>query len=188
MPFSKVTAVQVGSLITLLVALFLFLFPVSPIHADPEGTPTVQPTFGGPETGGGTGPSTGGGTGPATAGGTGPSTGGGTGPSTGGGAGGVTNPLSFKTLQAFFEALLKFLAMLAVPFIVFMIILTGFKFVTAQGKPAELETARKMLLYTLIGGMLILGASIIASVIKGTVDSIGMVDHLLQVAAPLLNF
>lgn len=102
--------------------------------------------------------------------------------------GSVTNPLSFKTIQAFFAALLGFLAMLAVPFIVFMLIFTGFKFVYAQGKPEALATAQKMLFYTIIGGMLILGASIIAKIIGGTIDNVTDLGHVLQAAAPLLNF
>lgn len=88
------------------------------------------------------------------------------------GVGGVQNPLAFESIQEFFAEVLEFLVMLATPFIVFMLIYTGFKFVMAQGKPEDLQTARKMFLWTIIGGMLILGASIIAGVIKGTVDDI----------------
>jgi|GEM_PF-730161 len=108
-----------------------------------------------------------------------------------GGGGGVTNPLNFSSIQQFFAKLLEFLVMLAVPFLIFMIIYTGFKFVMAQGNSEALAEARRMFLYTIIGGLLILGASIVAQIVKGTVDSVttGMIlDHVLQAAAPLFNF
>lgn len=90
----------------------------------------------------------------------------------------LINPLSFPTVQAFFQAILNFLLMLALPFIVFMIIYTGFKFVTAQGNTEKLKDARNMLMWTIIGGMIILGATIIAQVIRNTVDNITLLTEV----------
>jgi|CXWK01.1.fsa_nt_gi type IV secretory pathway VirB2 component (pilin) len=56
--------------------------------------------------------------------------------------------------------------------IVIMIIYTGFKFVMAQGNPSEIESARRMLLYVIIGAAILLGAAAIAAAIKGTVCEI----------------
>lgn len=56
--------------------------------------------------------------------------------------------------------------------IVIMIIYTGFKFVMAQGNPSEIESARRMLLYVVIGAAILLGAEVIAKVITGTVCDI----------------
>ena len=170
------------------VVFFICFFQISFVQAQ-VGEPDYVGSFGGEETGGGTGPGTGGSTGAGTGGGTGPGTGGSTGAGTGGGTGGggVTNPLSFNSIQAFIAEILRFLVILGIPFIIFMIIYTGFKFVTAQGNPEAIKTAQKMFMYTIIGGMLILGASIIANVIKGTVDSVTLLDQVLQAAAPLFN-
>jgi type IV secretory pathway VirB2 component (pilin) len=56
--------------------------------------------------------------------------------------------------------------------IVIMIIYTGFKFVVAQGNPSEIESARRMLLYVVIGAAILLGAAAIAAAITGTVCEI----------------
>ena len=112
--------------------------------------------------------------------------GGNPGTTAGGNTGGVQNPLAFDTIQEFVQKVLEFLVMLATPFIIFMLIYTGFKFVMARGNPEALKTARMMFLWTIIGGMLILGAQIIASVIKGTVDDITFLNSPMLEAA--VNF
>ena len=56
---------------------------------------------------------------------------------------------------------------------VFAFIFVGFKYVTAQGKPAEIQKAHKMLLTTTIGTAILLGAWLIATVICKTVGQLG---------------
>jgi len=53
---------------------------------------------------------------------------------------------------------------------VMYIIWAGFKYVTAQGKPAEIEKANQNLLYALIGVGILLGAAGIPAVIQATVS------------------
>lgn len=67
------------------------------------------------------------------------------------------------------DILLPIGALLAVVAFIF----TGFKFVAAQGKPADLEKARKMLLYTSVGTAILLGAWVLAKVICTTVGQLG---------------
>ncbi len=55
--------------------------------------------------------------------------------------------------------------------IVLVIIFSGFKFLTAQGKPADLATARQALLYAVIGAAILLGAKGISEVIEKTICS-----------------
>lgn len=97
---------------------------------------------------------------------------------------GVVNPLSFCTIQQFFDVVLSFLIQLAIPLIIFMIIFTGFKFVIARGNTTKLEEARMMFFYTILGGLLILGASIITRVLRGTVDSISFADFSVVTPPP----
>lgn len=94
-----------------------------------------------------------------------------TGGSGGGGAAGIQNPLGNTTLTEFFLQIIEILLIFAVPIIVFFIILSGFKMVTAQGDTNQLTEAKRGLIYAIIGGLLILGAFVILDVIRGTVDS-----------------
>lgn len=63
------------------------------------------------------------------------------------------------------NAILNFLLVLAVPIIVFFIILAGFKYVMAQGNTTKLQEASQALLYALIGSVLIIGAMAITQII-----------------------
>ena len=47
----------------------------------------------------------------------------------------------------------------------------GFLFVTARGDAAQISTARKALLWAVVGGVIALGAKLIIEVIQGTVDA-----------------
>jgi len=60
-----------------------------------------------------------------------------------------------------------------VPVAILFIIFAGFKFVTAAGDEKKVTDARKMLTWTVIGIAVLLGASILAGVIKNTITSIG---------------
>jgi hypothetical protein len=85
----------------------------------------------------------------------------------------LENPLSgISSIPQFFAAILDIVIIFAIPFLVFFIVLAGFRYVTAQGNPDKLTKAHQALLYALIGGVLILGASVLLEVIQGTVDQV----------------
>lgn len=86
----------------------------------------------------------------------------------------IENPLpNIDTVPKFITALIKVVLYVGVPIVALAIIYTGFLFVSAQGKPEKLTTAKKALVYTLIGAALLLGAFIIANAIVSTVNDIG---------------
>ncbi len=58
------------------------------------------------------------------------------------------------------------------PFIVLMIVYTGFLFVTAQGNATKISQAREALVWTVVGALVVLGAKPIALAIEATVDSL----------------
>jgi hypothetical protein len=95
-------------------------------------------------------------------------TGGGGNPSPSGEA--LVNPLRFNSLTEVLFAIVDILLILAVPIIIFFIIYAGFLYVTAQGNPAKISEANRALLYAVIGGVIILGARVIASIVESTVD------------------
>lgn len=81
------------------------------------------------------------------------------------------NPLgdvnNFQTLlYRIFDAVIK----LALVFVVFMIIYSGFLFVSAQGSSDGITKATKTFTYTIIGGVILLGAMSISGVICNTVN------------------
>lgn len=84
----------------------------------------------------------------------------------------IENPLRADTLQEFLGELVQAIVYLSVPVIVFFIIYAGFMFVTSGGDTKKIETAKKTALYTMIGAAIILGASLIASILEGTFDSV----------------
>lgn len=84
----------------------------------------------------------------------------------------LQNPLnSINSIEELLEAILYIFMTLMIPVIVFFIILAGFKYVTAQGNASKVEEANRALLYAVIGGVLVLGAVAIASIIQSTVSA-----------------
>lgn len=83
----------------------------------------------------------------------------------------LTNPLQVDTLNELFVALLNVFIIIAVPIIVFFIILAGFKYVTAQGNATKVEEATRALTYAIIGGVLILGAVVLIEIISNLVGA-----------------
>lgn len=84
----------------------------------------------------------------------------------------ITNPLKFDTLESLFEGVLRFIAGLGAILSVLFFIYSGFLFVTAMGDEKKLEKAKNVFTYTVIGTILLVAASLIATVLKTTIESI----------------
>tara|TARA_B100000745_G_scaffold273683_1_gene202197 strand:+ start:2444 stop:2878 length:435 start_codon:yes stop_codon:yes gene_type:complete len=86
----------------------------------------------------------------------------------------LLNPLKgeINSIPAFFRAIIQILLVFAIPFVVFFIIWAGFLYVTARGNPEKISQAHKALLYAIIGGLLILGAELLLTVITNTIADI----------------
>ncbi len=85
----------------------------------------------------------------------------------------LVNPLgSTKTLPQLVDGILRIVLTIGIPIVALAIIYSGFKLIMAQGKPKELEDARRALLYTIIGAGILLGAYVIAEAVVGTVNAI----------------
>ncbi len=83
----------------------------------------------------------------------------------------LDNPLRVNSIEELLIAILNIFMVLMIPIIVLFIILAGFKYVTAQGNPGQIEEATTTFTYAIIGGVLILAAVAIAEIIRNTVDS-----------------
>ena len=87
----------------------------------------------------------------------------------------IENPLGKngpQNLQDFIKKMIEIVLVVGVPILALAIIYAGFLFVEAQGNSEELTKAKHALLYTVIGGVLLLGAFVIANAIQGTVKDI----------------
>ena len=95
------------------------------------------------------------------------------------GSSGIQNPLKpeISTFSAFLTTLLNIIITIAVPIVVLAVVYSGFLFVTAQGNETKLEKAKKVIVWTLIGGVLVLGAQVVATAIQGTVRELTLDNH-----------
>lgn len=77
------------------------------------------------------------------------------------------------TLYDFVVAVLSIVIKIGIPVVVLLLIWTGYLFVTAQGDPTQLKTAKKALLGSVIGATILLCAVLIATIIKATIGELG---------------
>jgi hypothetical protein len=84
----------------------------------------------------------------------------------------LQNPTGNGSLQSFLAAAFKGLVKVSLPVITVFIVYSGFLFVTAQGRPAQLDIAKRNLFFSLLGALLILSAWVLANIIGGTVTNL----------------
>lgn len=84
----------------------------------------------------------------------------------------LQNPLGNVSLQEFLFKIIDILLVFAIPLIVFFIILAGFTYVTAGGNESKVHKATHMLTWSVIGGVIIVGARAIMIIIENTVNSL----------------
>ncbi len=85
---------------------------------------------------------------------------------------GLQNPLKVDNLQDFLKTILAGIVEIGSIFLVLMLVYVGFLFVIARGNPEKIQTARSALVWTVIGGLLLLGAEAISLVIQSTVSTL----------------
>lgn len=85
----------------------------------------------------------------------------------------LINPLGAGTsLTTLLNSVLKFVVQIGAVIVILMLVYVGFKFVVAQGNPAKIEEARRMLLWTIVGALILLGAQVIAIGICETTNAL----------------
>jgi len=87
----------------------------------------------------------------------------------------LMNPLRGSgNLESFLTSILDFVIRIGTIVVILMVVYVGFEFVTAKGDPTKISTARKSLLWTVIGALILLGAKAIAIGIEATVQAISV--------------
>ncbi len=76
-------------------------------------------------------------------------------------------------LSAFLLNILDFIINIGSIVVILMLVFVGYKFVAAQGSDSKITEARQMLLWTVIGALVLLGAKAISAGILATVQALG---------------
>lgn len=86
----------------------------------------------------------------------------------------LENPLgnTVNSLPDLFYKIVNFLISFSYIVIAFFLILSGFKFVLAQGSDTELQKAKQMFYYTIIGGLIIVGAQTITTIVQNIIKGL----------------
>lgn len=82
------------------------------------------------------------------------------------------NPIETTDIRDLLEKVLDIVVEFGAIIAVFFLIYAGFLFVKAQGNDSELQKAKETFFWTIVGGMIVLGAHVLSRVIKNTVESI----------------
>lgn len=86
----------------------------------------------------------------------------------------ILNPLKgdVTTLTGLLQLVIDALMYIAIPVIVIMFIYTGLKFVMARGNSKELEPAKDMFKWLVIGSAIILASELILKIVENTINSL----------------
>ena len=85
-----------------------------------------------------------------------------------GGTGKLVNPLKVDNVEDLLNLVLAAAVRIGTIILILALIWVGFLFVAARGNPEKLSTAKAALFWTLIGGLILLGAQGIASIVQET--------------------
>jgi hypothetical protein len=83
-----------------------------------------------------------------------------------------TNPINATDLRQLVKDILDVVVEFGAVIVVFFLVYAGFLFVKAQGNDSELSKAKSTFFWTIVGGMVVLGAHVLSRVIQSTVDQI----------------
>lgn len=85
----------------------------------------------------------------------------------------LDNPTpGITTLYDFVKEILTIIVKIGIPIATIFIIWSGFLFLTAQGDEAQLKKAKHSFVWACVGTAVLLGAWLLATAIKGTVDQL----------------
>lgn len=84
----------------------------------------------------------------------------------------LENPTNVPSLYDFIKELLTIVVKVGIPVATVFIIWSGFLFLTAQGDEAQLKKAKTSFVWACVGTAVLLGAWLLATAIKSTVDQL----------------
>lgn len=78
----------------------------------------------------------------------------------------IENPLGAESFEDLLYRVINFIFVLALGIAPIMIIVAGFYFITATGEPEKIQTAKKIILWTLIGLLIVICAKGLITLFK----------------------
>lgn len=86
----------------------------------------------------------------------------------------IDNPLAgtIGTIPEFLHMIVNFIIKISIPLIAMAIVYSGFLFVSARGSDDQLKHAKEVFTYTIIGGLVLMAAWVVAEAIKDALLSI----------------
>ncbi|MEX0933984.1 MAG: pilin [Candidatus Paceibacterota bacterium] len=84
----------------------------------------------------------------------------------------LKNPLQFDTIEKLLAKIIEILVLIGTPIAVVFLIYSGFLFVSARGNEEKITKAKMTFMWTVIGTAILLGASVIANVLEGTISQV----------------
>ena len=86
----------------------------------------------------------------------------------------VDNPLKVKNFCSLIKIVLEALLVIGLPVAAVFLVIVGFKYILAQGKPDAIKNANKNFMFTVIGIAIFIGAWAIAMIIARTMEQLGV--------------
>ena len=87
-------------------------------------------------------------------------------------AGALQNPLNAGSIPELIGVVLRAVVQLGSIVLVLALVWVGFLFVAAQGAEEKIREARNALVWTVIGGLILLGATAISAAIQATAQAL----------------
>lgn len=84
----------------------------------------------------------------------------------------ISNPIKFYSVSELIDKVLDYVVIVGGVVATLAFIWAGFVYVSAQGKPEKLKTAKEIFINTCIGAAILLGAELISKIITGTISSL----------------
>jgi hypothetical protein len=84
----------------------------------------------------------------------------------------LQNPIKVNSINALVTELVNIAFQIGSVVAVLMIIYSGFKFVMARGNESQLEDAKRIFFYTIIGIAVLFGSKVLAEIIRTTVENL----------------
>lgn len=84
-------------------------------------------------------------------------------------------PANLTTVSDVIERALGIIIKVSIPFVVLMLIWTGFQFVIAQGNASKITAAKNTLLWVIVGAAILIGCVAIAKAIANSVESVAKI-------------
>jgi hypothetical protein len=82
----------------------------------------------------------------------------------------LENPISVNSLPELIKSMFDAIIQIGLVFVILAIIYAGLQFVMAQGNSEKITKAKSIFLWTIIGGVILLGASAISGVVCNTAN------------------